>query len=187
MKVTVEEDRVSLDFARNGANLGRAFDITGWSEGSPVRPLVSLGGRGDRLTITRQDTQHFPQEGEEEVKGISGDWESEDGAYQLSVDGDERMCSLSAKVANTIFCSVKYNEQRGWTLAGGVGSTLMLPPPHLQALEEKVKAILGSLTNISVSTNPHLLLLLTSAEGTHRFHRAARPVPATKENIKWMN
>ena len=82
MKVTVEEDRVSLDFARNGANLGRAFDITGWSEGAPVRPLVSLGGRGDRLTITRQDTQHFPQEGEEEVQGISGDWESEDGAAQ---------------------------------------------------------------------------------------------------------
>ena len=141
-----------------------------------------LTGRGDRLTVSRVTPQQFPQ-AELEQGGVSGDWESEDGGYQLSVEGDDRLCTLSAQVANSIFCSIKYNDQRGWALHGGIASTLMLPPPHLRALESRVTAMLGSITDITRSGN---LLLLTSAGDTHSFHRAARPGPATRENINWM-
>ena len=107
-------------------------------------------------------------------KEVSGDWESEDGSYKLSVEGDERMCRLNATVANNIICSLKFNDQRGWSLDGGVISTQMLPSPELQAKERTVTAILKSVTDISRS-------------GGHRFNRAARPTPACRENINWMN
>ena len=174
MKISVEAERLTVEFGLNGSYLGVAFDIVGWTEAA-LRPVVSLSGKGDSVTITKLEPSEFPhiraEVGEEEV---SGDWESEDGSYKLSVEGDERLCRLSATVANNIICSLKFNDQRGWSLDGGVISTQMLPSPELQAKERTVTAILKSVTDISRS-------------GGHRFNRAARPTPACRENINWMN
>ena len=183
MRLSVEEGRVRLDYGRNGINLGTAFDITGWS-GAPLRPVVSLSGQGDSLTIAQVEAAEFPDKKEEDGGEVSGDWESEDGTYQLTVAGDERLCKLSARVANTLICSLKYNDQRSrWGLEGGIISTQMMPPPHLQALETSVIKILESITDISLVGNQ---LVVTSEGGSHRFNRAARPAPATKDRIRWI-
>ena len=78
MMLSVGTDHtVTLDLARNGVNLGRAFDITGWSEGTALRPVVSLAGRGDSVSLTkltRETAQHFTQSQEQEEElGINGD------------------------------------------------------------------------------------------------------------------
>ena len=180
MKISVEAERLTVEFGLNGSYLRVAFDIVGWTG-----PVVSLSGRGDSVTITKLEQVEFPlsraEVGEREV---SGDWESEDGSYKLSVEGDERMCRLSATVANNIICSLKFNDQRGWSLDGGVISTQMLPPPELQAKERTVTAILKSVTDISRSGGQ---LVLRTEAAAHRFNRAVRPTPACRENIKWMN
>ena len=58
----------TLDFARNEATLGRAFDITGWSDGARLRPVVSVAERGDGVSltnITSEAPEHFSQSAEE--------------------------------------------------------------------------------------------------------------------------
>jgi len=184
MKVCVEADRVTLHYARNGVNLGPAFDIRGWT-GAPLRPVVSLSGQGDSLTISKLEPGEFPDNREVDREDeVGGDWESEDGTYLLSLQGDERLCRLSVKVANNMVCSLKYNDQRGcWALEGGIMSTQMLPPPHLQELERSVMNILRSITEISRSGAQ---LVLSTEAGRHRFNRAVRPGPAGRDKIRWM-
>jgi len=64
MKTIVTEDRVTVQFGRNGANLGVAFDLTGWS-GAALRPVVSLARDGDSLTITKLPLSDFPLDPQE--------------------------------------------------------------------------------------------------------------------------
>ena len=53
--------------------------------------MVSLSGRADSVTITKLEQAQFPlSRAEVGEKEVSGDWESEDGSYKLSVEGDER-------------------------------------------------------------------------------------------------
>lgn len=101
---------------------------------------------------------------------------------------DGQSARVSARVANTMSCSVKFNgEGGGCTVEGPVCSTLMMPPPDLQELESSVGEMLASLQNIA-RDGGHLVVSCSGSSGSRtKFVRAAKTPPATRDKINWLN
>jgi len=190
MRLTNGEDqRVTVEFGINGYTLGKAFDISGWT-GQKFRPVVSLNQVGDSLEIYPDVCSSFPTVRIEDAPvpegEITGDWVRIDRSYKVGIKGnDDTGYGISAKVANSIFCTLVKDEAGRWLSKGDVGSTLMMPPPQLRVLEEEVGRRLSAITEVKkVGSN-----LMISSDGfdDHEFTRKARPSAATRDQVHWMN
>jgi len=196
MKVTLTEDsRLIVEYGRNGLNLGTAFDIQGWEafQGQALRPVVCLGNKGDSVSITKVTAaQEFPTEGLVPAEDdINGDWvHKDDQSYSLCIKTIEGTSArVSAKVANNMWTSVKFEQETGGgkcSVQGPVASTMMMPPPHLQQLESDVGALLGSIVSITIEEGS--ILVVSSSDGKREeFVRDEKMPPATKSMINWLN
>merc|ERR1711872_1177070 len=68
-------------------------------------------------------------------------------------------------------------------VSSGVGSTMMMPPPELQELEEDVKAMLEGVTGLKRDGDT---LVLEGNGKTEVFNAAPPSSAATKEQVNWM-
>jgi len=181
LKIEQTGDHLTVAYSKNGASLGVAFDISGWTYGE-VRPAISMDTSGQAVTISRgtgsetMDTTR-PTTGNE---GIEGNWKGEF-SVQIRSAGDKSW-RVSAKVANSMNCTV--TQQNGQMVAGPVMSTRMMPPPHLQSLEQEVSAMLAGLTAIR---RDGANLVFEGDGKTKTLEADSGPGPAKKENINWMN
>lgn len=180
MRLEQSGDRTVLAYSKNGAGLGFAFDITGWS--GEMQPVVSMDGSGQGVTITEGSVPSldtFLVSGSPGA-GVEGDWE---GRFKLQVEktGDKTY-RVSAKVGNSMSCTV--TEENGTFVSGPVMATKMMPPPHLQQLEQEVSNILEGLTGLRRDGEN----LILEAGGTQEICKpGAGTGPASKEKIHWMN
>jgi len=183
MRLEVAGDNLTLSFSKNGAGLGVAYDIQGWT-GSPLRPVVSLDSPGQSILITSMETG-----GKETMArpagpppGIAGSWEHSGGQCQLSLEAEgPGVWRVGAKVGNSMSCLV--TESNGVFSAGPVMSTMMMPPPELQAAETAFNQLLSGITNI---TREGVKLVVTAGDRSEEFSVAAGPTSATKDRVRWM-
>ena len=106
MRLEQDGDRASLAFSLNGAGLGVAFDIQGWT-GGQLRPAVSLEDPGHAVKIA----EGGPLPPLESMlaaggagTGVEGSWR---GRCDIQVERvGEDTWRLAAKVANTMSCTV---------------------------------------------------------------------------------
>jgi len=178
-----EEDggQVRVSYSKNGALLGMAFDVSGWTFGE-VRPAVSLESAGQSITISpaAMDDAAFSSATVSDSASIEGNWKGRFGVQVRRCDDGWR---VSAKVANSMACTV--TEQPGGQLvAGPVMSTRMMPPPHLQQLEQEATAILSGLTGLRREREN---LILEGGNKTEILQADSGPGPAKRDNINWMN
>ena len=98
---------------------------------------------------------------------------------------------VSAKVANNMWTSVKFEQETGGgkcSVQGPVASTMMMPPPHLQQLESDVGALLGSIVSITIEEGGILVVISSASDGKREeFVRDEKVPPATKSMINWLN
>jgi len=184
MRLEISGDHTTLAFSRNNGGLGVAYDITGWA-GGHLRPVVSLDSPDQSVGMTRADTctlQDMMSAGGPPA-GIAGTWQADtEDTWQITIEQEGAGWRVGAKVANSLGCSV--SEDGGVFSAGPVMSTKMMPPPHLQALEDSVKQLLSSITNIAREGDK---LVVTAGDRVEKFSVAPGSVPALKEQIRWMN
>ena len=85
MKVNLVDNHLTVEFGRNGFYLGKAFDIEGWPLSGPLRPVVSLSGEGNSLTISKvTDMEEFPALVKVPAEDdINGEWQHD--RIELSV------------------------------------------------------------------------------------------------------
>jgi len=181
MRLEQEGDRTQLAFSKNGVGLGVAFDISGFSCGE-FRPAVSMDTTGQSVSITetKADLAAFKASSGPGV-GVEGDWE---GRFKLNVEkvgeGSWRLC---AKVGNSINCTV--TEKDGKMVSGPIMSTKMMPPPHLQQLEQEVTSILEKLEGLRREGEE----LVVEGAGKKEIckQHATGPGPADKSRVNWIN
>jgi len=182
MRLEVSGDHTTLSFAKNGVNLGVAYDIHGWSGGEQLRPVVSLESSEQEIEISeldQWDTAITPAS----QAGIAGSWQHTSQECQLQVEKEaDGKWIVGAKVANSFRCEV--TENNGVFSPGPVASTRMMPPPELQAVENSFQQLLSGLTNI---TRDGSNLVVTAGERSESFIIAEAVTPATKDRIRWMN
>jgi len=183
MRLEVSGDRTTLAFSKNGAGLGVAYDISGWT-GSPLRPVVSLDSPDQSIVISRMEACSLetmaPASGP--PAGIAGSWQHEL-ECQLSIEAEGAgQWRVGAKVGNSMGCTV--TENNGVFSAGPVMSTMMMPPPELQAMETSVNQLLSGITNIAREGNK---LVVTAGDRSEKFSVASGSTPATRERVRWMN
>jgi len=186
MRLEVSGDHTTLAFSRNGAGLGVAYDIKGWT-GRILRPVVSLSKPEDKITIDMAADCGMESMLASKVAppGIAGSWEVEGGeAWYLTIDQEgDKQWWVGAMVANTISCSVTQDDS-GVFSPGPVMGSRMLPPPHLQPVEDSVSQLLSGLTNITREGDK---LVVTAGERVEKFSVSAGSPPVTKDKIDWMN
>lgn len=185
MRLEVTGDHTTLAFSKNGSGLGVAYDITGWAGGA-LRPVVSLDKPDQAVVITSLSdcgAQAMSSAGGP-PPGIAGTWQVQAGeSWQLSIEQEgDGQWRVGAKVANSLGCSV--SEAGGVFSAGPVMATMMMPPPHLAALENSVKQLLSDLTNIARDGDK---LVVTAGDRVEQFSVAPGSTPALREQIRWMN
>jgi len=210
MRLEVSGDNTTLAFSRNGAGLGVAYDIKGWSwSGAVLRPVVSLSNPEDSISMSSiaDCGMEAMMLGKELPPGIEGDWEVEgEDTWCLAIDkeGDNQWW-VAAMVGNTISCSVTQTDSGVFSpgpvmgsrmmaavpmkLAPGSGDTQtpsgrMLPPPRFKALEDSVTKLLTGLTNIAREGDK---LVITAGDRVEQFSAAPGSVPVTKDQVSWMN
>ena len=180
MRLEQNGEHVTLAFSRNGAGLGVAFDIAGWSYGE-LRPAVSLN-EGQGVNIVRGDLPPLETMNRSTPpgEGIEGKWQ---GQFSLSImRQDDKTFRLGARVANSIGCTV--TETDGKFVSSGIRSTLMLPSEEDRELEQRVQSMLGNITGLRREGDT---LVLESNEEKEIFNPAPPPNPAGRELITWMN
>ena len=185
MYVENKIDYLKIAYSRNGAGLGVAYEIQGWS-GEAVYPTVSLGESGQSITIN--ELQDIPDISKflpsSSSPGIEGKWE---GMYPLTIEhteGDE--FRVSAKPANTINCIVKVNAADGAVLTSGrIMSTKMMPPPDMAALENDVSQLLSTLTVIKREGSE--LILEGQNNQRHIFKQVLVSPVVHKDMVHWLN
>lgn len=181
MRLEQTGDRTVLAYSKNGAGLGVAFDITGWS--GEMKPVVSMDKTGQGVTISEGpvpalDTFLAPGA---PGAGVEGDWE---GRFKVQVERTgPASYRVSAKVANSLSCSVT-EEEGGRLVRGSVMATKMMPPPHLQQLEQEASSLLQGLTGLR-RDGDNLVLEAGAVQEVCR--PGAGAGPANKEKIHWMN
>ena len=89
---------------------------------------------------------------------------------------------IAAEVANIISCNVNQGAD-GKLVPGPAMSTMMMPPPELQQLENEATSILEGLTSLRREGET---LVLEGGGKKEIFTPAAGPGPATKDRINWM-
>ena len=186
----VERDaagRVTLAFSRNGAGLGTAFDVAGCGGEGELRPCVSLDTEGQAVAIAERGAAALPPlaalaRAPPAGAGIEGEWR---GRYDLHVAGaGAGAWSVSARIGNTLGCRVAAGADGALRCAGGVRSTMMMPPPEVFALEQEAAAMLQALSGLR---RDGAGLVLEGAGKAERFERCPGPAPAQREQIHWLN
>jgi len=185
MKVQNNSYGLTVEFGRNGFYLGTAFDMKGWNfGGQAIRPIVCLGKKGDCVTISKIEASEFPTAVQvPDDDDITGDWKSDtDPWYYLYLyKVDEKTCSVTARVRNSIFGTVKHDGEK-WQSQGEYGTTLVgVGDPKLVNLERTVSRMVVSIDGI---VRDGTGLMVSSGGTTNKFVRAAKPSAATKEDIR---
>jgi len=180
MKLEVSSDRVILSFSLNSKGLGPAFDIQGWC-GGVLRPVVSLNGPGQAISLAASSGGNFTTGSTELPPGIEGDWSGDNLKISIESKGTDSW-SLCALVGNSMSCSISKVGDK--FTAGEIGSTMMMPPPHLQEREDAISKLLGELTNISREGDT---LILKGSSTSEVLSVAERPGPATKDMVNCLN
>lgn len=179
MKVEVVDGSTTVSFRHNGKPLGAAFSIEGWT-GSKLRPVVSLGGAGQAVSLHLSSGASFAKvEGPRE--GLEGDWEGEDLKVSIEAEAGSGKWRVGAVVGNSLSCQVTQDGDK--FTSGPVMSTRMMAPPHLQAKETAVCKLLEELDGI---TREGANLRLSSKSSSLLLAPASGPGPATKERINWL-
>merc|ERR550517_7667 len=185
MQVDQSADRVQIAFSKNGAGLGPAFDIAGWTAGQ-LHPTVSFNTAGQGVEIA---TGNAPPASMARTgapgPNIEGDWEC--AGFFLSVEaaaGEPDCWRVSARVVNNLMLRVK--RQNGKIVAdGAMSSTRMMGPAEEMAKEQEVAAFLSKLTDMRRAGDD---LVLEGAAGQQEvLKHVAGGGAATKAQINWMN
>lgn len=186
MRLEQEGNRASLAFSKNGTPLGAAFDIEGWS-GGVLRPCVCLDTLGQGVALEGGGAAGLPPLPAflraRSDEGVEGEWA---GRFALKVSSvGQGAWSLAAKVGNTLACRVERAGEGGAVrLAGGVRSTMMMPPPDVLALEQEALRMLEGVT--ALRREGAELLVLSGGGATERFAAAQSPAPVQREHVHWM-
>jgi len=189
MRLTLEEDRIKLEFGHNNSYLGTAFDISGWT-GGQLRPVVSLSSSGDSVSIKNITDEEFPKEmiakNSENVEGI---WSNTTEIYSLSLSAVENSStnfrlSVCVVFGNTMSGSVEVQDDGSWKVSGPMMTTQMMPPSDIYEVEKRVFKQFERLSNIKRDGDD---LVVTFGSGEQlKFDPQGRPGPASKEKIHWM-
>jgi len=183
MRVEAAGDTTTVAFSKNGTGLGTAFNIEGWSGGSGLRAAVSLSKADQSVTITQGSLpalSAMQAASGQPVTAVEGSWS---GRFSLHIEKEGEGWRVSAQVGNSMSCSVSKQDD-GTLVAGAIMATMMMPPPHLQALEREVTKILETLKSWSVQNNK---LVLKHAAGEEELSPDSGPGPAHKQNVNWLN
>ncbi|CAF1405607.1 unnamed protein product [Rotaria sordida] len=72
---------------------------------------------------------------------------------------------LNAHIVNNLFCPLEYNPTSNeWTLAGGVGTTLMLGPLEEMKKENVISDLISCIQNLKVEGGQHLVIKTDNGE-----------------------
>ena len=203
MRLEVSGDHTTLAFSKNGAGLGIAYDIKGWSwSGAALRPVVSLSNPEDSISMSSIADCGLESMllGKDLPPGIAGDWEVEgEDTWCLAIDQEgDKQWWVAAMVGNTISCAVTKTDGGVFSPGPVMGSRMMaavpmklapasgrmLPPPRFKALEDSVTKLLTGLTNIAREGDK---LVITAGDRVEKFSAAPGSVPVTKDQVSWMN
>ena len=184
MRLEVAGDITTLSFSKNGAGLGVAYDIRGWV-GGPLRPVVSLDSPEQRVVISSMEAcgveTMAPASGP--PPGIAGSWQHQGEQCHLSVEEEgPGLWRVGMKVGNSMGCTV--TERDGVFSAGPVRSTMMMPPPELQAVETSFTQLLSGITSLARDGDS---LVVAAVDRVERFSVAPGSTPATKDRVRWIN
>ena len=193
MRLEQAGNRASLAFSKNGAPLGTAYDIEGWS-GGELRPCVSLdtAGQGVTLEVPGAAAELPPLAAflrARSDEGIEGEWV---GRYALKVTGSgQDAWNLVARVGNALSCRVVAAGEGGAVrpaggavrLAGAVLSTMAMPPPDVFAIEQEALRMLGGITALR---REGAELVLAGGGATERFAAAQNAAPVQRDQVHWM-
>eukprot|EP00088_Acartia_fossae_P055165 TRINITY_DN6405_c0_g1_i2.p1 TRINITY_DN6405_c0_g1~~TRINITY_DN6405_c0_g1_i2.p1 ORF type:complete len:290 (-),score=83.98 TRINITY_DN6405_c0_g1_i2:121-963(-) len=182
MRVEHAGGRTLIAFSKNGEGLGAAFDIEGWSEGKDLCPAVSMNSVGQKVCVSAGSMPAMVtmQKSTAGKPGVEGDWS---GKFDVSIAKEGSKYRVSAKAGNTMNCLVEEGGD-GKLKPGPIMSTRMMPPPHLQQLENEVNVILGSLQEFKRDGDK---LVIVHGCGQEVMKPATGPGPAKKENVNWLN
>jgi len=185
MQVDQSADRVQIAFAKNGAGLGPAFDIAGWTAG-PLHPTVSFNTAGQGVEIaTGNAAPASMARGTAPGADIEGDWECAGFCMSVGKAPEPDCWRVSARVVNNLMFVVK--RQNGKIVADGspMSSTRMMGPEEEMAKEREVTTFLSKLTDIRRAGDD---LVLEGAAGQQEvLKHVAGGGAATKAQINWMN
>lgn len=182
MRLEQAAGRTQLAYSKNGVGLGVAFDLSEFDAGGEFCPAVSMDTPGQAVTIDGSSAGMAAfAAARKPGPGIEGDWQ---GRFSLSVEAAEdagkyRVC---AKVGNSLNCLVSQAPD-GKLSATPVMSTKMMPPPHLQELEQEVSSMLGGLTGLRRDGDS---LVVEGAGKTEICKPADGPGPADKSRVNWI-
>jgi len=180
MRLEQAGDKVSLAYSKNGSPLGVAFDIQGWT-GSEFCPAVSMSDAGQSVSITAGSLPDLASMGKSAGprEGVEGAWQ---GRFKLNIKNTgSGAWRFNAKAGNSMSCSV--TEKDGCLTVGPIMSTKMMPPPHLQELEQEVTALLQGLTSFKREGGN----LVVEGNGLREVCQPDQgPGPAAKDQVNWM-
>ncbi|CAF2482011.1 unnamed protein product [Rotaria sp. Silwood2] len=87
---------------------------------------------------------------------------------QFNISHDDETTNLyrlNAHVVNSLFCPLEHNPiSNEWTLAGAVGSTLMLGPPEEMKKENIIGDLISRIQNLEVEGGQHLVITTNNGE-----------------------
>jgi len=188
MRMTLTGGSLRLEFSLNNSYLGTAFTIDNWTWGQ-ARPVVSLSSTGARVTISSLEEEQFPVRVTTSTsEGVTGKWTcvTEDYSLCLSqIEGSSNVLGLSVRVGNSMNCKIEAKEDGSWVMAGPAMTTQMMPPPEVYEREKKVFSLFSGISSIS-RAGTELRVSFSSGE-SHCYQPQARPGPATRERVNWMN
>jgi len=188
MRMTLIGGSLRLEFGLNNSYLGTAFTIDNWTWGQ-ARPVVSLSSAGARVTISKLEEEQFPvRVATSPSDVVTGKWTcvSEDYSLCLSqMEGSSSMMGLSVRVGNSMNCKIEAREDGSWAMAGPAMTTQMMPSPEVHELEQRVFSLFSGISGIS-RAGAELRVSFRSGE-IHCYQTQARPGPATRERVNWMN
>jgi len=189
MRLEQKDGNTTLAFSKNGKGLGTAFDIQGWDEGVFV-PAVSLEKPGQGVTIDDMggpDLEYMQPELQPIRTTIEGTWKLdrpgvEDHVFEMIKDPNGHWMA-HCTVGNIMSCDLEGDGPE--FKAGGVRSTMMMPPPHLEELEREMGALMEGITRVELELGS---IVVTSGGNTFRFNEFNKVIkPATKDMVNWMN
>eukprot|EP00516_Mucochytrium_quahogii_P012375 CAMPEP_0203803456 /NCGR_PEP_ID=MMETSP0100_2-20121128/12850_1 /ASSEMBLY_ACC=CAM_ASM_000210 /TAXON_ID=96639 /ORGANISM=" , Strain NY0313808BC1" /LENGTH=285 /DNA_ID=CAMNT_0050711187 /DNA_START=185 /DNA_END=1042 /DNA_ORIENTATION=- len=195
----VQGSTLRVDFSLNGEGLGTGFEITPLQSAHllPLYPVVSFHDPPAEATICRKSApapESMERPGTVEATSIDGQWsiaaKSIDPTLERDVDDvvfavepSMQDITLSAQVANSM--RVTLNRMSPHTVMGRECiMTMMMPPPFLQGLEEKVCEILKSTKDLKLGTNE---LVLEYGDGTLRLEPHQKTFkPVQLDEVDWV-
>lgn len=182
MKIDIGPTSTKVAFSKNGEGLGVAFNLQGWEDGVKLRPIISMGAKGECVAIKEVSAEGTFESAGDAGPGIEGDWCQPGGDCTLSVQQEgPGVWRVGAIVANSMSCLVK--EEGGKMIAGEVMSTMMMPPPELQEKESAVGDLLRGITGMVREGD---FLKIIAGDRQESFPRAPPPTPVTKDMVRWI-